>query len=208
MVETRTVPLVDNTGAPFRVRIAGLAPDRLDALLARHVRVGERFDPDSYPPALVHACLIDPPGVRRSEVAAWHRTWPADQWGALFAACQAASGETSDWPGQLARIRADVLFGLELDVCASMGMPHSVFLTWSRVDRDKAIARYVATRDVCPGGCGVPREGMGNPEAADYEEVACVHCENREAWQKANRERIERGGAFLTVIPRPVGVNR
>ncbi|MGR6922547.1 hypothetical protein ACU635_50550 [[Actinomadura] parvosata] len=74
---------------------------------------------------------------------------------------------------------------LELDVCAEYRIPHSVFLSWSDEDRDKAIWHHIWRRQTCKS-CGTrPDEWDESRGGHRYAYVAeprrCRGCEVKEA---------------------------
>lgn len=84
---------------------------------------------------------------------------------------------------------ADRGLALELDVCASYGIPHSVFLSWSDDDRDKATWHHIWKRQEC-GGCGTRAEEWdetrgGHRHAYIAEPRRCRGCEVKAGAQKS-----------------------
>lgn len=64
----------------------------------------------------------------------------------------------------------------ELDYCVPLGIPHSVFLTWSELDQDKAMAYQAEMRTVCKG-CGTRKsEWDADPDAYVGDLVTCEGC--------------------------------
>jgi len=95
------------------------------------------------------------------------------------------------------RLRRDPLFAVEMKVCREWGIPHSTFLggqddpdsepvppgTWSRLDREKAIAYVLHENQRC-GSCGThpidwPTE---DDEPFEVEGRRCFGCQATQRW--------------------------
>ena len=56
------------------------------------------------------------------------------------------------------RIDRDAQLNLELDYCVPRGIPHSVFLSWSQLDRNKALGWLLRELAACPNCRTRPEE--------------------------------------------------
>lgn len=92
-------------------------------------------------------------------------------------------------------------------MCHLYRIPHSQFLSWSQLDRDKAIWAYVRERSTC-AGCGTradewdPQEG-GGLDAYKAEQHLCFGCRAIEV----ERERAgEKTPAGMQIVLKRKGV--
>jgi hypothetical protein len=105
------------------------------------------------------------------------------------------------------RIDRDPQLQLELDYCVPKGIPHSEFLAWSQIDRDKAIAWVIREMKACPN-CGTrgeewdPKQG-GHRRAYVAEIRGCEGCIVK--LRAENSEELTQGrGRRVVLIPNPL----
>lgn len=84
-----------------------------------------------------------------------------------------------------------------MKVCAAYRIPHSEFLGWDSLDRDKAIWFMVREAETCPS-CGTrevewdPEQG-GNRQAYGAEIRRCRGCEVKQAAEESEDAKVGRG---------------
>jgi len=97
-----------------------------------------------------------------------------------------------------------------MPVCVAYRIPHSEFLTWSALDRDKAIWWQVRTSRTCPQ-CGTRAEEWDESQGGDLHAYTstvahCRGCEVRgqmqEQFEKAPKGSYRRG-SYVTMIRNP-----
>lgn len=76
-----------------------------------------------------------------------------------------------------ARLRSDPLFASEMRVCREWRIPHSEFLSWSALDREKAIA-YVVHESARCTECGTHPQDWPTEDIEPFvvEGVRCFGC--------------------------------
>lgn len=95
----------------------------------------------------------------------------------------------------------------ELSYCVPLGIPHSVFLSWSPMDQDKALAYRREMRTVC-NRCGTRKaEWEENPDAylghIEYCE-GCARLESEDDNLPENKQ--ERRGMRPTLVTEAAGI--
>lgn len=94
-----------------------------------------------------------------------------------------------------------------MDVCAEYRIPHSVFLSWSKLDRDKAIWHRIRVAGTCRT-CGThpdewdPKKG-GHRAAFTAEVHLCPGCEQKQRVEKTLEDDQYKGQRGLSVVMRP-----
>jgi hypothetical protein len=78
-------------------RLRGLGRNEFRRLLESHPSDGDPFDKDSFPPALITACAVDPP-LTAADTQALGSVLTDGQYDELFAAAWAACREVDDVP--------------------------------------------------------------------------------------------------------------
>jgi len=128
------------------------------------------LDDESFPPALIAACT----GMTLEAAQfAWDE-WPTLTAEGLFDKClELSQPGTWDWAKQALLSHSRLM--IELTVCETYSIPHSVFLEWPDTDQDLAIAAFMERKDHCPG-CGAPSEAMDNPTLAKITARRCLKC--------------------------------
>jgi hypothetical protein len=94
------------------------------------------------------------------------------------------------------RLRVDPTFALEMRLCKEWGIPHSTFLGWSHLDREKAMGYTLYEAQRC-GDCGT--HPLDWPEETDepplrVEAERCFACQALGEWEDAYRENHTHGG--------------
>ena len=125
---------------------------------------GSSFDMDTFAPALIAACSVDPEispdrgqedlGLRG--LVAWRRDGAVPERGR---AEQPGAGH----PFQRERLRKDRNFYLEMSYCFEHGIPHSKFLKWDAEDRAKTLAFALESSMRC-SMCGTAPLGVGGEQ--------------------------------------------
>lgn len=94
-----------------------------------------------------------------------------------------------------------------MDICAAYRIPHSIFLSWSVLDRDKAIWHQIHAAETCRS-CGThpaawdPAKG-GHRAAYIAEIHLCPGCEQRQRVEKQLESPENKGQRGLSVRMRP-----
>ena len=170
------------------VRLAAMGRAPFDELVEAHPPVKEKdlWLEDTFAPALIAASVTSwthdsngwilgkPNGLAVATAAQWWDEWPTDAAEDLFARCVALNITSIEWARR--RLDRDPRLAAEVGYCATNGVPHSAFLSWSERDQDLALAHEVRAADRCPG-CGVPAALMNDIDAFTVVSRGCVHCD-------------------------------
>jgi hypothetical protein len=68
------------------------------------------WNPDTFPPALVHASLVEPTGATLAQIQTAYDTWTVGHWALLWRACLIANNGVAD-PGPKSVLASVVLAG-------------------------------------------------------------------------------------------------
>lgn len=201
MTSVEELTLADDAGESLHLTVTGLDRLAFDQLVEDHApRPGEDllWNDATFPPELIAAC------TGRSLAWAehfWHAS-EVDEAEDVFEVCLRQSGPGL-WTWATWRLQRDPRVRLELRLCNKAGISHSHFLggprVWTERDRDLALAALELDLDRCPG-CGVAREDMQDPDAAEIVQDSCVHCELKAHMWNAIPE-AERDRVHLMVVP-------
>lgn len=92
---------------------------------------------------------------------------------------------------------------MEMEYCGPRGLPHSRFLSWPVLDREKALWWLLRERTKC-SQCGTRGEEWdeaqgGNRNAYAAEIVTCRGCEVRHARESSVDESLDGPGAYVVL---------
>lgn len=180
------------------VLVVGLPRAGFDLLVEDHPPRDGKAEPwndDTFPPALIALCT-------RSSLDEARRRWDdaeVDSAEQLLEVCVRMSAPGS-WAWATRRLLRDPRLRMEMRFCNGAGLSHDTFLGWSDRAQDLALAAYLLGIDCCPG-CGVRTELMQDVEAADIEQMPCVHCEQRNQ-VTASMPADARDRIHVVVVPR------
>jgi hypothetical protein len=86
-------------------------------------------------------------------------------------------------------------------VCADYHIPHSVFLSWSQSDRDKAIWWHIRKRETCTS-CGTrAEEWKTDPNAYTWKVESCPGCHARELGHRQALRMMKREDPKASGLP-------
>lgn len=201
MSRTEDLVLTDDDERTEHLTVTGLDRLAFDRLVEDHPpKPGERllWNEHTFPPELIAACT----GRTVAWATEFWHNGEIDATEDVLETCIRLSGPGL-WTWASWRLRRDPRLSMELRLCNKAGISHSHFLggpaEWTDRDRDLALAALEADLDRCPG-CGVRREDMQNPDAADVEQFPCVHCELKAQMWAAIPDG-ERNRVHLSVVP-------
>lgn len=94
------------------------------------------------------------------------------------------------------RLRSDPMFAVEMRVCREWRIPHSEFLGWDSLDREKALAFVIHEGQRCKE-CGIHGEDWPTEvDPAPFEVYAtrCFGCQAVAQWMDDHRKATTRKG--------------
>lgn len=89
-----------------------------------------------------------------------------------------------------------------MDYCGPRGIPHSTFLGWSDLDRDKALEWFARDQSRCQG-CGTPPVDWDEARGGDREAYHPTVTECQGCAIRATVEGDEKAGVRKTLVPNP-----
>lgn len=201
-------------GDPPTVVVRALPPLEYEQLVAAHPPTGHRatYDKATFVPALLAATVVDDDPLTEDEWAAVVANGPlsAGEVDELVDAARRVNDRRPD-PRLGHRFAADGQLAAEMAVCAVYRMPHSAFLGWDPVDRDKAIWWQIRQSETCRS-CGTRPEEWDPNRGGDYnayepDVATCRGCELKAPMQdqidKGVGTRYRRGSYVVLRPPGP-----
>jgi hypothetical protein len=203
----------DDLGLPGGEDTLALAPvgrDVFDRIAHDHPagadRPGSLVDVEAMGPALLSAAAVDPL-LSEQDARTVLDEWPAGEVDALleevFALVPSDPVDRAWW-----RLERDTALRLEMDYCAPLALPHSVFLgststVWTGHDRELALAWELRRRATCPG-CGTRPDEWERDREAYIPDVRGPDkgCEVKQMTESQLSDEDRKAGVHVILEPR------